>query len=94
MRGSRFPRRIREPREAPRWGIPYGVWFTADGDEILHDRKYRPLWRKHPDGTVARADPAERVERVALQFCIYDDAVELPERRRRAEQLRASWGIP
>ena len=35
---------------------PYGEWLTASGDHVLFDRSHEPLWIKHPDGSVERAD--------------------------------------
>ena len=77
-------RRAPEPREDPRWRKPYGVYFTPGGDEVVHDRLYRPLWRRHPDGRVERADPAERVP-VAFEYWFPDG--------RAAERLLTAWGL-
>jgi hypothetical protein len=36
--------------------LPYGIWVEADGSQVLFNRKYQPIWRKKPDGTVSRVD--------------------------------------
>jgi hypothetical protein len=36
-----------------RWVFfPYGWWAEADRSLVVFDRRYHPLCRKHPDGTV------------------------------------------
>jgi hypothetical protein len=47
-----------EPRPRPPDNtLPYGIWTTADGSQILFARDYIPLWIKTPDGKVSRIDP-------------------------------------
>ena len=36
--------------------LPYGIWRTKDGLEVLFDRRYRPMWQR-VEGLVVRADP-------------------------------------
>jgi hypothetical protein len=39
--------------------LPYGKWRCADGTEVLFNRDYRPIWKKHPNGAIVAADPDE-----------------------------------
>jgi hypothetical protein len=52
--------------------MPYGKWTCADGMEVLFNRDYRPIWKKHPNGMVVTADPDEWV-RFAKQEYFFGD---------------------
>jgi hypothetical protein len=56
-----------------RTSLSYGVWRCADGSEVLFDRRYQPMRRRHPDGHVTAADPAERIP-FTEQVWFYNDA--------------------
>lgn len=48
-----------------RWHLlPYGLWRTSTGREVLFNRHYDPLWSKQPNGEWEKADPSEWVEGV------------------------------
>lgn len=48
--------------------LPYGKWTCADGTEVLFNRDYRPIWRRHPNGMVVPADPDEWVNFVKQEY--------------------------
>jgi len=52
--------------------MPYGRWTCADRTEVLFNRDYRPIWKKHPNGMVVAADPDEWVK-FAKQEYFYSD---------------------
>lgn len=53
-------------RTPPR--LPYGIWRTSDGREVVFDRHYRPMWQRTPGNRSAAADPAEQVDFVAQRW--------------------------
>jgi hypothetical protein len=52
--------------------LPYGKWTCGDGTEVLFNRDYRPIWKKHPNGIVVAADPDEWVK-FAVQEYLFGD---------------------
>lgn len=42
--------------------IPYGKFICQDGSEVLHNRDYRPLWKKELDGTVTPINSETYIE--------------------------------
>jgi hypothetical protein len=30
-----------------RYRLPYGMWTTEDGEEVIFNRDYRPIWSRH-----------------------------------------------
>src|SRR6267378_6694541 len=40
-----------------RWRMPYGMWTTADGREILFNRDYQPIWQRRPGCTAKQIEP-------------------------------------
>jgi hypothetical protein len=86
--------------EAPRFGtwsarakLLYGQWTTADGTEVLFDRKYRPKWRRHPDGTVEPADPSEWIDDIVQENWFYTDRASLSERKQINARIAAEWRL-
>jgi hypothetical protein len=71
----------------------YGQWTTADGTVVLFDRKYRPRWRRKPDGIVEPADPAQWIEGIVGETWLYTDRTPLPDRRAIARKVLQSWGV-
>ena len=50
-------------RRSIRWDmLPYGVWTSADGRQVLFNRRYHPIWQRDTAGNVKVADADERVE--------------------------------
>jgi hypothetical protein len=88
--------------EAPRFGtclarakLLYGIWKTKSGDEVLFDRKYRPKWRRKPDGAVAPADPAEWVDDIVQgSSWLYTDRASLLTRKGINARIAAEWRLP
>jgi hypothetical protein len=58
-------------RKHRRENLPYGMWICADGREVLHNRRYKPIWERR-DGIVSAAHRNEHVEHVAAIW-FYDD---------------------
>jgi hypothetical protein len=52
--------------------LPYGVWTTKDGTEILFSRSYHPLYRRKP-GEPATPDKPRWVHDIARCNYFYDD---------------------
>jgi hypothetical protein len=52
--------------------MPYGKWKCADGTEVLFNRDYRPIWKRHPNGTVEAADPDEWVKFTSQEYLFGD----------------------
>ena len=75
--------------------LPYGKWTCADGTEVLFNRDYRPIWKKHPNGKVVAADPDEWVNFVNQKWQYGE--LNTPHEHRNSyrmciEQLR-HWGV-
>jgi hypothetical protein len=87
--------RPRQPEagESPRWRLIYGQWTTADGSEVLFDRRYRPRWRRTPDGTVEPADPSQWIEGIVQENWFYTDRASLSERKQINARIVAEWRI-
>jgi hypothetical protein len=86
--------------EAPRSGtwsarskLLYGIWKTASGDEVLFDRKYRPRWRRKPDGIVTAADPGEWIDNIVQESWFYTDSASLLVRKRINADIAAEWRL-
>lgn len=45
--------------------LPYGVWTTTTGRQVLFTRFYEPLYQREPGGDVTEADPKEWVTVIA-----------------------------
>ena len=39
------------------WRLPYGQWVTADGREVLFNRRYVPIWQRHPGQAAEAIEP-------------------------------------
>ncbi len=92
--GNRTPRFYAPTATFVRWAfLPYGMWITADGGEILFNRFYEPIWRRHPPANPTPADPTEWVK-YKTQSYFYDDGVSEPAMRRAALKVLSQWGIP
>jgi hypothetical protein len=81
------------PGATVRQRLPYGFWQTQSGDEVLFDRRYRPLLRRTPDGVVTREAPDRWIEGIVRQRWLYDDSVDLRTRKQRVAKALADWGI-
>jgi hypothetical protein len=53
--------------------MPYGLWRTSGGREILFDRGYQPLWQRTANGRVSAADRNEYVNDKAHSEIFYRD---------------------
>lgn len=83
------------PQRRPlRQRLIYGEWQTSTGDRILFDRRYKPRWRKTPDGAVAPADPGEWIADISNEVWFYNDRVHLRDRKNIAAKVAAAWNIP
>lgn len=77
--------------------LPYGMWTTADGREVLFNRKYAAIWQRDASGVVTPADPTLVLERIAATRWFYDGYASPPwanaATRRRCLAILAEWGI-
>jgi hypothetical protein len=75
--------------------LPYGMYITADGTEVLFDRHYEPMYARDAKGdNVQRASGF--VENVVKQVWFYDDKHSLmnsSEARLRSEKALVSFVI-
>lgn len=60
-------------KEYYRTTYPYGKWTTKDGTEVLFNRKYQPIWMKHPDGKVSSAPRDWWVPNIVKQEWYYNN---------------------
>jgi hypothetical protein len=77
--------------------LPYGVYFTWDGQAVLFDRRYRPIYRRWPDGRVERDDPGRRVHGIRALAWLYDDNCSPRTSRetlRRVLAIQQRWYLP
>ena len=75
--------------------LPYGMYITADGTEVLFDRHYEPMYARDANGdNVQRASGF--VENVVKQVWFYNDTNSLmnsSEARLRSEKALVSFVI-
>jgi hypothetical protein len=73
--------------------VPYGRWTTADGREVLFDRRYQPMFERRP-GQCARPVAPQWV-RWTLQENFYDDgSPPWPDAVKKINAVLAAWGLP
>jgi hypothetical protein len=77
--------------ESSRSKLLYGQWTTADGTDVLFDRKYRPKWCRKPDGTVTAADPLGWIDNIVRVSWFYTDRASLSERKQTNAKIVAEW---
>jgi hypothetical protein len=90
-------------RQRMRYALPYGVWTTIEGREVLFNREYQALWQRSA-GDVTRANPREWVVGIdhdKTKFLYADDNA--PDAQRSASASKASivrcrillteWGV-
>lgn len=79
-----------------RWAfLPYGVCLLPDGSEALFNRRYKLIYLRTPSGEVVRLPPEpQRYESEGRETkWFYDDGTPEPEKRKRAIEALAAWGI-
>ena len=74
-----------------RWSMPYGLWRTAGGREILFDRRYKPLVERHSTGSPSLASPIEWVTDIVHQEWFYDDGTPEPAKYAAAYAALERW---
>jgi hypothetical protein len=72
---------------------PYGIYYSADGRQVMFNRSYTPIWQKMPDGSVTRASPTERVKFVD-QTWLHDDSVKRADRPPIWAKALRDFGVP
>ena len=87
------PRRP-EAGESMRYRLIYGRWTTADGTEVMFDRRYRPRWRRKPDGVVEPADPSQWIDGIVEESWSYSDRTSLSDRKKINARIAAEWRLP
>jgi hypothetical protein len=61
--------------------LPYAIWVTKDGSEVLFSRSYHPLYRRQPGQPATVANVYEIMPRVRMQH-FYDDGTYLKVAKR------------
>jgi hypothetical protein len=91
--GHRF---LAPPKVFNRWNdLPYGVWTTRTGRQVLFNRFYEPIWQREPDKPPEPADAAEWVKEIVNQQWFYGDENKTEASMRRAASAALeSWGVP
>jgi hypothetical protein len=80
-----------------RWALlPYGIWTTQDGREILFNRFYEPIWQRTEGQPPTPADPAEWVTDIRSQKWFHEDAGSNRETVAKQAGIKAltDWGLP
>jgi hypothetical protein len=55
--------------------VPYGVFITESGEEILFDSSYRPMWRRPGEGYRAtRCDPTDFIDWFSV-YWLHDNSL-------------------
>jgi hypothetical protein len=93
LSGKRYHRKLNRQQ---RWALPYGAYTTAAGELVLHDRRYRPLYRRARDGTVERDALTRWVDDVVAHVWFYDDRCTPRTNRetlRRILAIRDRWEL-
>jgi hypothetical protein len=72
--------------------MPYGIWYCADGREVLFTRGYSPLWQRI-DGQVSKANRREYVKDILGQGLFYDDWTPEPAKIAAAGRVLKEWGL-
>jgi hypothetical protein len=79
--------------ESSRSKLLYGEWTTADGTVVLFDRKYRPRWRRTPDGIVTPADPSKWIDDILQEAWFYTERASLTDREQINARIAAEWRL-
>lgn len=76
--------------------LPYGLWTTAEGREVLFSRDYRPIWSRMPGQSAVAADPEERIRFVREEWIYTGHRPPWRNKARLRECLQAlrDWGAP
>jgi hypothetical protein len=91
---SEAPARRNLNRACNGTGHPYGCYFTASGEIVLFDRRYRPMFRLDRHGRVSADDPARWVGGIIGKCWFHDDSCSPrrnPEIRHRVSILAQRW---
>lgn len=72
--------------------LPYGAYLTEDGEIVMFDRRYRPIFRRDKGGTVHPDDRARWVDGICGHVWFYSD-VTLTEAEvmHRCQIIMARW---
>lgn len=66
--------RDQSPLDEPmRFRLPYGIWTTEEGRELLFNRDYKPIWERNGKESVEQADRSEWVKGIDGQSWFYGD---------------------
>jgi hypothetical protein len=77
-----------------RWQMPCGIYYCADGREVLFDRNYAPICERIPGMLPRMANPCEWVDKVRQEWFYSDDAKTAASKKRRiAEAKLVEWGM-
>ena len=87
------PRRP-EAGESMRYRLIYGRWTTADGTEVMFDRRYRPRWRRKPDGVVEPADPSQWIDEMVEEFLVLQRSHQPFGPKKINARIAAEWRLP
>ena len=74
--------------------FPYGVALQDNGDQVLFNRFYHPIWRRNNDGQVFAMKPDEKF---SLEKKEYVGGENVPysfrEHGQQSEEILKSWGV-
>jgi hypothetical protein len=75
--------------------LPYGRWYCANGCEVLHNRNYKPIWVRQPDGKVETIEPDVAVMHVKEEwfFSDLDMGPVISGKLKRCTELLKEWGV-
>ena len=75
-------------REAWIVKVPFGVWRTAGGDEVLFNRFYNPIFQRKPGQPARPANPHQWVHWVTQDYFAWPPDIAA------SNKLLKSWGLP
>jgi hypothetical protein len=86
---------MRQPHARWRLQLAYGKWTTANGREVVYNRRYRPIWHRLSAGEPwSRAEYAEFVRDIVGHEWFYNDGHGERQKVRRATESTRRLGMP
>ena len=84
---------LQRPGGRRRLLLAYGKWTTVSGREVVHTRRYHPIWVRVPGGQWKRANYAEFVRGIDKSEWFYHDGHSEQQKVRLAEKAMVELGI-
>lgn len=75
--------------------LPYGIWLTREGREVLFNRDYHPIWHRLAPAPPKEADSGERIAFEDQQWFWKDDNPPWRDRNtlERCGDILLNWGL-